>query len=64
MIAEALQGVVQCDGGVNDTMSRPVGNPPISVIFDFKVTIGGSQYISILRKEYFASFFNDNNNSK
>ena len=42
MIAEAPQGVLQCDGGVSDTMSRPVGNPPISVIFDFKVTIGGS----------------------
>ena len=63
MTTKALQGVpLLCDGGVSDSMSAPAGNPPAPVIFDFKVIIGASQYISALRKEYFASFFNINSN--
>lgn len=65
MTSKALQGVLLlCYGGVSDRLSTPAGNPPIPVIIlDLRVVIGASQYISVSRKEYFASFFNNNNNS-
>lgn len=64
MTSKALQGVLLlCYGGVSDRLSTPAGNPPIPVILDLRVIIGASQYISVSRKEYFASFFNNNNNS-